>query len=62
MLWHPVFRTGTEEVGSEEIDQENLGNAVGSQGIEQLVRVGNREGWSSGSDLLFEMKPRSSND
>lgn len=51
VLWPAVFRNGTDGEGGEEIDQEKFGNAVGVQGIEQLVGVevqenlGNRKGW-----------------
>ncbi|KAK1765824.1 mevalonate kinase [Phialemonium atrogriseum] len=49
VLWPAVLRNGTNGGGGgEEIDQESFENAVGAQGIEQLVGVGlhgNREGW-----------------
>ncbi|RDL39555.1 uncharacterized protein BP5553_03895 [Venustampulla echinocandica] len=48
VLWPAVFRNGTDAEGGEEIDQEKFENAVGVQGIEQLVGVEvqeNRKGW-----------------
>ncbi|KAK7420955.1 Mevalonate kinase [Neonectria punicea] len=48
VLWPAVFRTGPDGENSEEIDQKKFENAVGAQGIEQLVGVGvreDREGW-----------------
>jgi len=48
ILWPAVFRNGSDGEGGEEINQEKFENAVGVQGIEQLVGVGvqeNREGW-----------------
>jgi mevalonate kinase len=48
VLWPAVFRNGTDGDSGEEIDQEKFENAIGAQGIEQLVGVGvqeNREGW-----------------
>ncbi|KAE8441921.1 hypothetical protein EG329_004179 [Mollisiaceae sp. DMI_Dod_QoI] len=48
VLWPAVFRNGIDGEGGKEIDQEKFENAVGVQGIEQLVGVGvqeNREGW-----------------
>ncbi|RYP53283.1 hypothetical protein DL769_010546 [Monosporascus sp. CRB-8-3] len=40
VLWSAVFRNGPDGENGEEIDQENFENAVGAQGIEQLVGVG----------------------
>jgi mevalonate kinase len=48
VLWPAVFPNGTDEDGGKEIDQEKFENAIGAQGVEQLVGVGvqgNREGW-----------------
>ncbi|KND92853.1 Mevalonate kinase [Tolypocladium ophioglossoides CBS 100239] len=48
VLWPAVFRNGLGGETGEEIDQESFENAVGAQGIEQLVGVGVREdrkGW-----------------
>ncbi|EFY84914.1 reverse transcriptase, putative [Metarhizium acridum CQMa 102] len=48
VLWPAVFRNNISGEGGEEIDQEIFENAVGVEGIEQLVGVGareDREGW-----------------
>ncbi|KAM5435352.1 Mevalonate kinase [Microsporum ferrugineum] len=48
VLWPAVLQNGTDEEGGEEIDQLKFENAVGIDGIEQLVGVGGpekREGW-----------------
>ncbi|KAF1355848.1 mevalonate kinase [Lizonia empirigonia] len=48
VLWPAVFRNGTNKEGPEEIDQNLFENAVGVQGIEELVGVGvdeDRIGW-----------------
>ncbi|KAL4929941.1 mevalonate kinase [Aspergillus undulatus] len=49
VLWPAVLRNGSDEEGGEEIDQQKFENAIGTEGIEQLVGVGGvqekREGW-----------------
>ncbi|KAI9797033.1 MAG: Mevalonate kinase [Piccolia ochrophora] len=48
VLWPAILQNGSEEEGGEEIDQEKFLNAVGNDGVEQLVGVGEakkREGW-----------------
>lgn len=48
VLWPAVFHDGVGGKLGEEIDQEKFENAVGPEGIEQLVGVGaqeNRQGW-----------------
>ncbi|KAI3091497.1 hypothetical protein CBS147343_727 [Aspergillus niger] len=48
VLWPAVLHNGTDEEGSEEIDQQKFENADGPEGIERLVGVGvqeRREGW-----------------
>ena len=48
VLYPAVLRNGSDEEGGEEIDQLKFENAVGTEGIENLVGVGvreRREGW-----------------
>jgi mevalonate kinase len=51
VLWPAVLKTGTDEDerGGVEIDQENFLNAVGNEGVEELVGIhgedGDREAW-----------------
>jgi mevalonate kinase len=48
VLMPAVLNNGTDEAGGEEIDQEKFLNAVGNDGVEQLVGVGaqeRRDGW-----------------
>jgi mevalonate kinase len=48
VLWPAVLKNGTEEdeEGGVEIDQEKFLNAVGNEGVEQLVGTsGEKEGW-----------------
>ncbi|PGH18191.1 mevalonate kinase [Polytolypa hystricis UAMH7299] len=48
VLWPAVLKNGSDEEGGEEIDQRKFENAIGNDGIEQLVGVGTkekREGW-----------------
>lgn len=48
VLWPAVLKNGTDEEGGEEIDEKKFLEAVGREGVEQLVGVGGagkREGW-----------------
>jgi mevalonate kinase len=48
VLWPAMIRNEVDKLGSEDIDRERFENAVGAEGIEQLVGVGvreDRDGW-----------------